>query len=145
MSTVREILQTKGHKVVSVAPRDTVYNTLKLMAEKNVGAVIVLDGDTIAGIFSERDFARHAIKNSRSPQEVLVKEMMTSKVLFVNPSQTTDDCMSLMTTKHVRHLPVLEDDKLIGLISIGDVVNKIIEDHKFSIDQLARYVTGELI
>ena len=144
MSIVREILKVKGNTIWSVGPKDTVQDTLKLMAEKNVGAVLVLDGSKIAGIFSERDFARHCAHRSLNPAEVPVKDMMTSRILFVNPTQTTEECMSIMTTKRIRHLPVLENDKLIGLISIGDVVNRIIEDHKFSITQLERYVTGEV-
>ena len=142
MSTVREILRTKGNTVWSVSLEDTIYDTLKFMAEKNVGAVLVLDGNTIAGIFSERDFARNAVKSILWPKEIKVNAMMTSVVLFVSPSQTTEECMSLMTDKHVRHLPVVEDDQLIGLISIGDVVHRIIEDDKFSISQLESYVTG---
>lgn len=144
MSTVREILKTKGSTIWSVTPQDTVFNTLKMMAERNVGAVLVLEGQKIAGIFSERDFARHCAKGSVRPEEVLIKDMMTSRILVVSPAQTTDECMSIMTTKRIRHLPVVENDKLIGLISIGDVVNRIIEDHKFSIDQLKSYVTGEV-
>ena len=144
MSTVHEILKTKGNAIWSVNSQNTVYDTLKLMAEKNVGALLVLDGPKIVGIFSERDFARHSARKSLRPEEILVTEMMTTRVLFVNPSQTTDECMSLMTTKRIRHLPVIENDKLVGFISIGDVVNKIIEDHKFSINQLERYVTGEM-
>ena len=143
-STVREILNAKGSMVLSVRPQDTVYSTLKLMAEKNVGAVLVLDGDKIAGIFSERDFARHCAKGSLKPEEVPIKDMMTSRILFISPTQTTEECMSIMTTKHIRHLPVMENDKLVGVISIGDVVKKIIEDHKFSITQLERYVAGEV-
>ena len=142
MSTVREILRTKGNTVWSVSLEDTIYDTLKFMAEKNIGAVLVLDGNTIAGIFSERDFARNAVKSILWPKEIKVNAMMTSVVLFVSPSQTTEECMSLMTDKHVRHLPVVEDDQLIGLISIGDVVHRIIEDDKFSISQLESYVTG---
>ena len=143
-STVREILKTKGNTVWSVRPQDMVKDTLNLMAEKNIGTVIVLEGEKIAGIFSERDFARHCAKRSLRPEEVAVKDMMTTRILFVSPAQTTEECMSLMTSKHIRHLPVIEDDKLVGLISIGDVVKKIMEDQKFSISQLERYVTGEV-
>ena len=140
--TVREILNKKGNKILSVSPQDTVKHTLKVMAENNVGAVLILDGKKIAGIFSERDFARHSAKNDLRPEDVPIKDMMTSRILFVTPATTTEECMSLMTTKRIRHLPVIEEDKLVGMISIGDVVNKIIEDHKFSITQLEHYVTG---
>ena len=143
MSNVSEILSKKGNTVWTVASTDTVYNTLKFMADKNVGAVLVMDGVKIAGIFSERDFARHSVKKNVKLDEAPIKEMMTARILFVTPSQTTEECMSLMTSKHIRHLPVIEGEKLVGLISIGDVVKKIIEDHKFSISQLEHYVTGE--
>ena len=144
MSTVREILRTKGNTIWSVNTKSTVYDTIKLMSEKNIGAVLVLDGQKITGIFSERDFIRHSVKKTTRLEETPITEMMTSRILFISPSQTTDECMSLMTTKRIRHLPVIEEEKLVGLISIGDVVNKIIEDHKFSINQLERYVTGEM-
>ena len=144
MSIVREILKLKGATIWSVAPEHKVFDTLQLMAEKNVGAVLVLEGTTIAGIFSERDFARRCAKGAVNPTEVPVKDMMTSKLIFVSPTQTTEECMALMTTRRIRHLPVMEEGKLVGLISIGDVVNRIIEDHKFSITQLERYVTGEV-
>ena len=143
MSNVRDILKTKGNNVWSVSPQTTVNDTIKLMAEKNIGAILVLEVGKIVGIFSERDFARHSAKRDLRLDGAVVKEVMTSRILFVSPSTTTEECMSLMTTKRIRHLPVIEDDKLIGLISIGDVVIKIIEDQKFSITQLERYVTGE--
>jgi CBS domain-containing protein len=144
MSNVSDILQKKGGNVWSVKPTDSVFNTLKLMAEKNVGAVLVLEDSKIAGIFSERDFARFCAKGEVHSKEVLVKDLMTTHILSVSPDVTTDECMSIMTSKHIRHLPVLEDDKLMGMISIGDVVKRIIEDHKFSINQLERYVKGEI-
>ena len=142
MSNVREILKTKGDKIWSVSPQTTVNATIKLMSEKNVGAVLVLEGKKIVGIFSERDFTRHSAIGGLRLDEVLVRDIMTSRILFVSPDQTTEECMSLMTTKRIRHLPVIENDELVGLISIGDVVIKIIEDQKFSITQLERYVTG---
>ena len=143
MSTVREILNVKNNAIWSVGPKDTVTATLKLMAEKNIGAVLVLDGKKIAGIFSERDFARHWAKHNLKLEEVSIKDLMTTQLYVVGPTQTTDECMAIMTTKRIRHLPVIENNELIGLISIGDVVNRIIEDHKFSISQLERYVNGE--
>ncbi len=142
MSNVSEILKVKGNTIWSVSPQTTVSDTIKLMAEKNIGALLVLENDKIVGIFSERDFARHSAKRDLRLEGTLVKDVMTSRILFVNPSVTTEECMSLMTTKRIRHLPVLDNDKLVGLISIGDVVIKIIEDQKFSITQLERYVTG---
>ena len=144
MSNVSDILKTKGKTIWSVKPQDTVFNTIKVMAERNVGAVLVLENEKISGIFSERDFIRHCAKGNIHLEQALIKDMMTSHILSVAPNTTTDECMSIMTTKRIRHLPVLENEKLIGLISIGDVVNRIIEDHKFSINQLERYVQGEL-
>ncbi len=143
MSNVRDILKTKGNSIWSVSPKDTVLKILKFMAEKNVGALLVLEGEKIVGIFSERDFARHCAKGEVRPEDVLVKDMMTSHILSVTSDTSTDECMDIMTTKRIRHLPVIENEKLIGFISIGDVVKRIIEDHKFSITQLERYVTGE--
>lgn len=142
MSNVSQILKGKGGKIWSVTPHDTVLDTLKLMAEKNVGAVLVMEGRKIAGIFSERDFVRHYAKKSEELEKLPIKDMMTSRILVVTPSHSTEECMSLMTSKRIRHLPVLENDEVIGLISIGDVVNRIIEDHKFSITQLESYVNG---
>ncbi len=143
MSKVSDILKTKGSVIWSVSPQDTVLKTLKFMSEKNVGAVLVVEGDKIVGVFSERDFARHCAKGNVRPEEVLIKDMMTTKIHSVSTDVTTDECMSIMTGKRIRHLPVIDNDKLVGLISIGDVVNRIIEDHKFNITQLERYITGE--
>ena len=142
MSSVRDILSVKGNAVWSVKPQDAVKETLKLMAEKNVGAVLVVEDKEIAGIFSERDFVRHFAKNSLPSENLPIKDLMTKQIISVTPTQSTDECMAIMTAKHIRHLPVIEDGKLIGLISIGDVVKRIIEDHKFSISQLQSYVTG---
>ena len=144
MSNVFNILNKKDKTIWSVNPHNTVLETLKLMAEKNVGAVIVLEEGKIAGIFSERDFARHSAKRSIRSEQALIKEMMTSLIFSVSPNQTTEECMSLMTDKRIRHLPVIEDGRLVGLISIGDVVKQVIEDQKFSISQLERYVNGEV-
>lgn len=142
MSNVREILGKKGNVILSVSPRDTVHNAIRLMVEKNIGAVLVLEGTKVSGIFSERDFIRHSVKGNLRLEEIFIKDVMTTRILIVTPAHSTEECMSLMSAKRIRHLPVMEDDKLIGLISIGDVVNKIIEDHKFSISQLEKYVTG---
>lgn len=144
MSNVYDILRKKDGAIWSVSPQNSVMDTLRIMADKNVGAVLVLENQKIAGIFSERDFARHSAARSIRPDEIPVKDMMTSQIVSVGPNQTTEECMSLMTTKRIRHLPVIENEKLLGLISIGDVVKQVIEDHKFSIQQLERYVTGEI-
>ena len=110
MSNVSDILKTKGKTIWSANPKDTVLKTLQLMAEKNVGAVLVLEGEKIAGVFSERDFARHSAKGGVRPEDVLVKDMMTSKIFSIGANVTTDECMSIMTSKRIRHLPVIENE-----------------------------------
>ena len=142
MITVENILQTKGRGVISIAPDVTVYEALKIMADKNVGALVVLDGNMVAGIISERDYARKVILHGRSSKELKVREIMTSKVYYVHPEQSVQDCMAQMTDKRVRHLPVLEGDRLTGVISIGDVVKAIIADQESTIKLLENYITG---
>jgi CBS domain-containing protein len=142
MITVKNILQAKGVRVWSVTPDTSVYDALKLMAEKEVGALVVLDGEKVVGIFSERDYARKVILKGRSSMSTPVKEIMTSKVLYVRPEQPTAECMALMTDKRVRHLPVLDDDHLVGLVSIGDVVKEIISEQKVYIEDLELYIEG---
>jgi CBS domain-containing protein len=142
MKTVRELLKVKGYDIWAVAPDDSVYGALKLMAEKNIGAVLVLEAGALVGILSERDYARKVIFKGRLPEGTPVREIMTERVLWVGPDQTVEECMALMTDKRVRHLPVFEDDQLIGVISIGDVVKAIISHQEFMIEQLERYITG---
>jgi len=143
MKTVSQLLRKKGQEVLSVAPDTAVFAALRLMAEKNVGAVLVLEDDRLVGIFSERDYARKVILHGKSSKETPVREIMSSHVLYVRPEQTTDDCMALMTDKRVRHLPVLEDERrVVGVISIGDVVKDIISEQEFLIEQLQNYITG---
>lgn len=142
MITVSHVLQEKGNRIWSVSPDSTVYEALTLMAEKNLGAVLVMDGAKIAGMFSERDYARKMILKGKSSKETLVREIMTTDVLFVRPSYSIEDCMALMTDKRTRHLPVMEGEQLMGVISIGDVVKAIITEHRFVIKQLENYITG---
>ena len=142
MKTVAQLLRSKPHGVLSISPDMAVYNALQLMADKNVGALLVLDGDTLVGIFSERDYARKIILVGKSSKDTLVREIMSSHVLYVRPQQTIEDCMALMTDKRVRHLPVLEKDRLVGVISIGDVVKAIITEQEFMIEQLQNYISG---
>ncbi|HWP25137.1 MAG TPA: CBS domain-containing protein [Xanthobacteraceae bacterium] len=142
MKTVRHLLEGKRHKLISASPHDTVYDALKKMAEHDVGALIVMEGDQLVGIFSERDYARKIILHGKSSKDTLVREIMTSKVLFVRPNQTVEDCMALMTDKRVRHLPVLDDGKVIGVVSIGDVVKEMLSEQKFIIEQLEHYIMG---
>ena len=143
MKIVKDILQAKGHEVWSISPDRSVYDALTLMAEKNVGALVVMERDRVIGIISERDYARNVILKGKSSKELAVQEIMTSRVVCVRPEQTMEECMELMTDKHIRHLPVLDDEKrLVGLISIGDVVKAIIVDKEFIIGQLEGYITG---
>lgn len=141
-TTVRDMLSAKGGTVWSVTPETPVVEALRMMAEKNVGAVVVCRGDTLAGILSERDYARKVVLEGKSSKDTPVGDIMTSRVAFVRPDQTTDDCMALMTAKHVRHLPVLESGDLVGIISIGDVVKAVIADLHFSVEQLESYISG---
>lgn len=140
--TVRQILQNKGHTVWSIAPDASVYEALQLMAEKNIGALVVLEAGELVGIFSERDYARKVILKGKSSKDTPVREIMTPKVIYVRPNHTIEDCMALMTDKHIRHLPVLDNGRLVGIISIGDVVKAIISEQEFIIEQLESYITG---
>jgi CBS domain-containing protein len=125
-----------------MAPDAMVYDALKLMADKNVGAVLVMDADRLVGILSERDYARKVILHGKSSKDTPIREIMTQRVVYVRPEQTAEECMALMTDKRVRHLPVLEDDQVVGVISIGDVVKSIISEQEFIIEQLERYISG---
>ena len=143
MKSVRDILQVKGHGVWSIEPKATVYDALQLMADKDVGALLVLEGGRLAGIFSERDYARKIILKGKSSRETAVREIMTERVISVNPDQSVAECMALMTNHRVRHLPVLEGSDIVGVISIGDAVKSIITEQEFTIDQLEKYITGQ--
>ena len=142
MTTVRSVLQTKDNTIWSIAPDALVFDALKIMADKNVGALLVMQKERVVGIFSERDYARKIVLKGESSHTTAIKDVMTSGVLSVNPEQSIDECMALMTNKHIRHLPVLENEKLIGLVSIGDVVKAIISEHEYTIKQLENYITG---
>lgn len=142
MKTVRQILQEKGGNIWSITPDTLVYDALKLMAEKEVGALLVLEGGRLVGIISERDYARKVILKGKSSLDTPVKEIMTQKVIYVRPELTVEECMALMTEKHIRHLPVLEGDELVGVVSIGDLVKADIEAKVFMIKQLENYITG---
>jgi CBS domain-containing protein len=142
MVSVGQILRSKGHDVWSVSPDTTVYDAIKLMAEKEVGALLVLEGDRLAGIVSERDYARKVILRGRSSKDTPVRDIMTERVLYVRPEQTIEDCMALMTAKRVRHLPVCDDDRVIGVVSIGDLVKSVISQQEFLIQQLENYIAG---
>jgi CBS domain-containing protein len=142
MKTVRSLLQVKGYDVWTIAPDASVYEALRVMDDKNVGALLVLEGDKLAGVISERDYARKVVLKGRSSVATPVRDIMTADVISVRPDQTVEECMALMTDKRIRHLPVLADGRLIGLISIGDVVKSIITEQGFMIEQLTSYIAG---
>ncbi len=145
MHTVSQLLDAKGHGVWSVTPDTTVYDALVLMAEKNCGALIVLEAGKLVGIFSERDYARKIILKGKASKDTAVSEIMSTQIVFLRPEHSIDECMALMTAKRVRHLPVLTGDKVVGMISIGDVVKAIISEQEFTIKQLENYITGSPI
>ncbi len=141
-TTVNYLLKRKGTDIWSTSPNALVFDALQLMAEKDIGALMVVEGEELVGIFSERDYARKVILHGKSSHETLVDEIMTKDLVTVQATQSVADCMALMTEKHVRHLPVQEGEKLVGLISIGDVVKEIISEQGFVIEQLENYITG---
>jgi CBS domain-containing protein len=142
MKRVSQLLATKHPDFWSVAPNATVFQALEMMAAKNVGALLVMDGPRLAGIFSERDYARKVVLEGRTSRETPVRDIMSRKVVCVTPSQTIDDCMALMTDKRIRHLPVIDGDEVLGVISVGDVVKAVISDQTFTITQLEHYISG---
>jgi len=143
MTTAADVLKSKPHQAVhAITPDATVFDAVKLMAEKNVGALLVMEGERIAGIVTERDYARKVVLLSRSSKETPVRDIMTSAVMVVRPGQTTEECMVLMTENRLRHLPVVEGDSLLGLVSIGDLVKSIISEQKLTIEQLQSYISG---
>ena len=144
MKSVAQVLKSKTRQSVeAVAPPTSVFDAVKLMAEKNIGALLVLEGERIAGIVTERDYARKIVLLGRSSRETPVGDIMSSPVMYVRPDQTNEECMALMTDNRVRHLPVVDQGKLLGLISIGDLVKDIISEQKFIIEQLEHYIAGD--
>ena len=141
MKTVKQMLDTKGTQVWSIAPDRTVFEALTLMGEKEIGALTVVEQGRLVGIISERDYARKVILKGRTSRDTLVKEIMSTRVICTELHRTVEECMSVMTDKHIRHLPVLENDRLIGIISIGDLVKSIIAEQQFIIQQLESYIT----
>jgi CBS domain-containing protein len=141
MRTVKDILEAKGQKVWTIGPEHRVFAALELMAEKDVGAlVVVVEGGRVAGIISERDYARKVILKGASSREIQVKDVMTAQVVCIEPERTIEDCMAIMTEKRIRHLPVLQKGRLAGLISIGDVVKAVMAEKEFTISQLENYI-----
>jgi CBS domain-containing protein len=144
MGTVRDILRVKGHVVYSIQPNDTVFDALSVLVDKNVGALVVLtEDDQVLGIFSERDYARRVILKGRASKETLIRDIMTENPFTVSEDDSIQDCMVKMTDKHIRHLPVTDDQqRLVGMISIGDVVKYVIDEQQFIIDNLEGYIKG---
>ena len=144
MKTAADILKSKPDQTVhTIRPTASVLDAVKLMAEKNIGALLVMDGEQIVGIITERDYARKTILMGRTSKETPVRDVMTSEVMYVRPSHTSEECMALMTEGRLRHLPVIDGGKLFGLISIGDLVKDIISEQRYIIDQLEHYISGE--
>jgi len=144
MGKVRNILQGKTHSAIYVSPETTVFEALELMFEKNIGSLLVMDHEKFIGIFTERDYARKVILKGKSSKNISISEIMTENPLTVTSENTIEECMWLMTNKFIRHLPVIDDGKLTGIISIGDVVKYIIEEQKFIIGNLEHYITGSV-
>ena len=142
MKTVDQILDSKGHDVWSVDPRDTVFDSLRSMSDKGVGSMLVMEGDKLVGIVTERDYARKVILEGKSSKKTPVSEIMSSKVLCVSPDRTVEECMALMTDKRARHLPVVDHKRVVGVVSIGDLVKAMISEQQVLIDQLQHYITG---
>jgi CBS domain-containing protein len=142
MISVKQILQDKQGKILTVTPDDTLFKALKVMTDNNVGALVVVKEEKVVGIFSERDFVRNAIGNEKLKMGMPINELMSVKVCYVRPEQTIDDCMVLMTEKRTRHLPVIEEEKLIGIVSIGDVLKNTIAEKEFTIKNLENYISG---
>ena len=144
MKTVSQILHAKGvAEVHAIAPDETVLEAIRRMAEKGIGALVVTEGDQIVGMVTERDYARKVILMGRNSDQTAVRDIMTPTVLYVRPQQTNEDCMALMAGNRVRHLPVLDEGRIVGLISMGDLVKDIISDQQFTIEQLEHYISGQ--
>jgi CBS domain-containing protein len=145
MKSAAQVLRSKARQgVETVAPSTSVFDAVKLMAERNIGGLLVLEEQKIVGIVTERDYARKVVLMGRSSKDTPVRDIMSSPVMYVRPDQTNEECMALMTDNRLRHLPVVDQGKLLGLISIGDLVKDIISEQKFIIEQLEHYITGDL-
>ncbi len=140
--SIRDVLKSKGNSIVSIGTTDTVYKALELMANKNVGALLVMEGEEVVGIISERDYARKVILEGRSSLETEVQMIMTSKVLYITPDKSVEEGLALMSDKRCRHLPVLEDQTLLGMVSIGDLVKANVAEKEFIISQMENYILG---
>lgn len=142
MKSVRQVLEDKGYAVETIAPQASVYEALQKMANRELGALVVFEEGEICGLLSERDYARKLVLQGKSSKDTPVQEVMTRRVITVEPQQTVEACMVLMTDKHIRHLPVIEDGRLIGIVSIGDIVKAVIEAQRLTIEELETYITS---
>ncbi|HCN25503.1 MAG TPA: histidine kinase [Candidatus Marinimicrobia bacterium] len=142
MTTIAQLLNTKGDQIWSVEPKATIFEALEIMSEKEIGALLVMVDGKLTGIFSERDYARKVILKGKSSKETQVGELMTKKVFYIDSQKTINDCMAMMTAKRIRHVPVIEDNQVMGIITIGDVVNQIISEQEVTINHLENYITG---
>ncbi|MES0883966.1 CBS domain-containing protein [Roseibium sp. SCP14] len=142
MTIIKQILGTNRRRILSIAPDDSVYNAIKMMADNNVGSLVVMEGGKLVGIITERDYSRKVILKGKSSPKTMVKEIMSTHVICVHPDETVKECMAIMTDKRIRHLPVIVDDEVIGVVSIGDLVKSIISDQQFVIEQLEHYIAG---
>ena len=140
MTTLKMMLKDKGHDVWSVHPDDTVLDAIKMLAEKDIGALIVIKDDKPVGIFTERDYARNVYLKGKSSLDTAVRDVMVAPVICVKPDQTVDECMALMTAKRFRHLPIMDGDELVGMVSIGDLVKSVIAEQQFTIEQMEQYI-----
>ena len=145
MKTVKDMLKSKKSELWFVAPTATVFDALKIMGEKEVGALMVMDAGKVVGIISERDYARKVILKGKASKDTLVKEIMTSNMFSVKPENTVEECMVLITGKHIRHLPVFDKDKFVGIVSVGDVVKSLISEQEKLIEQLSDYISGKYV
>ena len=142
MDNVGNILKQKGNQVWSIGPEDTVYRALEILAEKNIGVLLVMEGQRVVGIFSERDYARKVILKGKSSAAMKVGEIMSKDVLYASPGDSVEKCMAIITENKIRHLPIMQDGKLLGMITSGDIINHIISRQKFEIQELKKYITG---
>ncbi|MFK7887128.1 MAG: CBS domain-containing protein [Gammaproteobacteria bacterium] len=143
MRSIKTLLEKKGGHVWSIAPDKSVFDALTLMGEKQIGALVVMEGEKLAGILSERDYARKVVLKNRTSRETLVKDIMTTRVICARPTQQVEECMAVMMNGKFRHMPVVEDDKVIGVVALGDLVKVVIAEQAFTIEQLESYITGQ--
>ena len=143
MTAIKQVLDNKGYDVRFIHPEASVFDALKLMAELNIGSLVVLEDEKLAGIITERHYAREVVLKGKTSRGTLVRDIMSTKVDCARPDQSVEECMAIMTARAVRHLPVLDHGRLVGIVSIGDMVNSVIEDQRFTIEQLEHYVYGD--